>query len=133
MEHILQPQTIGQFSIAVFIAIVFLQSGIDKVISWKGNLSWLKGHFSKSPLAGVVTPMLAVITIAELVTGLMAIYGLYCLLAFKDATCIKYAVALGLVSLLMLLLGQRIAKDYEGAKTIAIYFGVLLVALLLFN
>jgi len=133
MEYFLEPQTIGQFTIAVFIAIVFLQSGIDKVIDWKGNLSWLKDHFAKSPLANIVTPMLAVVTIAEIATGLMALCGIYCIVACKDATCIKYAVSLGLLSLLMLLFGQRIAKDYEGAKTITIYFGVLLISLLLFS
>ncbi len=133
MEYFLEPLTIGQFSIAVFIAIVFLQSGIDKVIDWKGNLSWLKGHFAKSPLAGTVTPMLAVVAIAEIATGLMALCGIYCIVACKDATCIKYAIGLGLLSLLMLLFGQRIAKDYDGAKTIVVYFGVLLISLLLFN
>jgi len=133
MEYFLEPLTIGQFSIAVFIAIVFLQSGIDKVIDWKGNLSWLKGHFAKSPLAGTVTPMLAVVAIAEIATGLMALFGIYCIVACKDATCIKYAIGLGLLSLLMLLFGQRIAKDYDGAKTIVVYFGVLLISLLLFN
>jgi len=119
MEYFLEPLTIGQFSIAVFIAIVFLQSGIDKVIDWKGNLSWLKGHFAKSPLAGTVTPMLAVVAIAEIATGLMALCGIYCIVACKDATCIKYAIG--------------IAKDYDGAKTIVVYFGVLLISLLLFN
>jgi len=132
MDYLLQPLTIGQLSIGVFIAIVFLQSGIDKVIDWKGNLSWLKGHFEKSPLGGVVAPMLGIVTIAEIATGLMAVCGLFCLFACKDATCIKYAIALGLLSLLMLLFGQRIAKEYDGAKTIAIYFGVLLISLLLF-
>jgi len=133
MENLLHPLTIGHLAIALFIAIVFLQSGIDKIVDWKGNLSWLQGHFKSSPLSGVVTPMLAIVTIAEIATGLMAVCGIYCVLACKDATCVKYAVALGLLSLLMLLFGQRIAKDYDGAKTIAIYFGVLLVSLLLFD
>ena len=44
----------------LFLIITFLQSGIDKLVDWKGNLSWLKEHFSKSPLKNIV-PMLFVI------------------------------------------------------------------------
>ena len=29
-----------------FLAITFLQSGIDKISDWNGNLSFLKEHFS---------------------------------------------------------------------------------------
>ena len=35
-----------------FLAILFLQSGLDKVFDWKVNLEWLKGHFADSILAG---------------------------------------------------------------------------------
>jgi hypothetical protein len=43
-----------QIFASAFLAILFLQSGIDKVVDRRGNLEWLKGHFAKSPLAGVV-------------------------------------------------------------------------------
>jgi len=131
MEFLKDPMAIGQLSIGLFIAIVFLQSGLDKVLDWKGNLSWLKDHFKNTFFAGAVTPMLAIVTIAEIAAGAMAVCGIYCLLFCQDATCIQYAVALSLASLLMLLFGQRVAKDYDGAKTIVIYFGVMLLSLLI--
>ena len=31
-----------------FLCITFIQSALDKLINWKGNLEWLKGHFNKS-------------------------------------------------------------------------------------
>ena len=40
-----------QAFISAFLAILFLQSGIDKVVDRRGNLEWLTGHFAKSPLA----------------------------------------------------------------------------------
>ena len=43
-----------QAFVSAFLAILFLQSGIDKVVDRRGNLEWLKGHFAKSPLAGMV-------------------------------------------------------------------------------
>jgi len=47
-----------QILVAAFLAILFLQSGIDKIVDRRGNLEWLKGHFAKSALAGVVPAML---------------------------------------------------------------------------
>ena len=39
-----------RMSFAAMVAILFLQSGLDKALDWKGNLAWLTGHFAKSPL-----------------------------------------------------------------------------------
>ena len=132
MEWLKDTSVIGQFSIGCFIAIVFLQSGIDKVVDWKGNHSWLTGHFKNTFLSSLITPMLAVVTIFEVAAGVVALCGLVCLFWCQDASCIYYALIIGLLSLLMLLFGQRIAKDYDGAKTIAIYIGVLLIGLIFF-
>ena len=52
-----------QALVSAFLAILFLQSSIDKIVDRRGNLDYFKKHFAKSPLAGTVTPMLTVITI----------------------------------------------------------------------
>lgn len=104
-----------------FLIIVFLQSGIDKVKDWKGNLSWLVGHFEKSPLKNSVPLLLAIVTVAELAAGFLSLIGLVHLLFFNDSSFAFYGALVSALSLLMLLFGQRIAKDYEGAKTIVIY------------
>ena len=39
---------------ALMLGILFIQSGLDKVFDWKGNLEWLNGHFSKTFLGGFV-------------------------------------------------------------------------------
>jgi hypothetical protein len=51
---------------ALFTAILFIQSGLNKVFDWKGNLEWLTGHFSKTFVAGMVPMMLATITVLEI-------------------------------------------------------------------
>ena len=72
MPHLHTPEgatyLLQAFSSA-FLAILFLQSGIDKVVDRRGNLEWLKGHFAKSPLAGVVPLMVTVITALEIAAG----------------------------------------------------------------
>jgi uncharacterized membrane protein YphA (DoxX/SURF4 family) len=34
--------------LAAFVAAVFVQSGLDKILDWKGNSEWLSGHVHKS-------------------------------------------------------------------------------------
>lgn len=132
MDYIIDIDFIGKLAIGGFISIVFLQSGLDKIFDWKGNHEWISEHFKNSMLAKFVTPTLGVITILETGAGILALCGLVCLFWSNDGTCIFYSVIVSLAALLMLLFGQRVAKDYDGAKTIAIYFGVVLLSLLFF-
>ena len=63
--------------LAAFFAILFLQSGLDKVFNWKDNLGWLKGHFQNSILSGIVPFMLLKITVAEILAGALSLIGIY--------------------------------------------------------
>ena len=130
MEEFLSPLLVGKLAIAAFFTILFLQSGVDKILDWKGNLSWLKGHFSKTPLVGLVPLLLGIMTVAELATGILTGLGFVMLLINGSADFAIYGVMFALISFLMLFFGQRLAKDYEGAATIAIYFGVGVVSLI---
>lgn len=114
---------------ALFVAILFMQSGLDKVFDWKGNLNWLTGHFSKTFLGPFVTPMLAQITVMELLTGLLSAAGIAYFVATGSTSLIFYASVLGAASITALFFGQRIAKDYAGAAVLVPYF-ILLIALM---
>ncbi|MDT0606261.1 DoxX family protein [Croceitalea rosinachiae] len=105
----------------IFLIITFLQSGIDKIKDWKGNLSWLTGHFSKSAFKNIVAPLLGVVTVVEISAGVLSLIGVVHLLLFDDKSFAFYGGLVSCLALLMLFFGQRIAKDYEGAKTIVIY------------
>ena len=65
IERLLEPVTAAQVLVTAMLAICFLQSGVDKVLDFKGNLAWLNGHFAKTPMRGQVAPMLAVIMLLE--------------------------------------------------------------------
>lgn len=105
----------------LFLAITFLQSGLDKILDFKGNLSWLKGHFSKTLFRNTVPQLLIVLLIIETATGVLSLAGLVELYTTGAGRLALLSAILGNVALLMLLLGQRIAKDYDGARTIVIY------------
>ena len=115
----------------LFVAILFLQSGLDKVFNFKGNLDWLNGHFSKTFLASTVPMMLVTITIMEMATGVLAAAGLIYFIATGMAFVIFYAAILGAASLTALFFGQRIAQDYPGAAVLVPYFILLVIMLYL--
>jgi len=116
---------------ALFTAILFIQSGLDKVFDWKGNLGFLTEHFSKTFVAGTVPMMLATITLMEIATGFLAVGGMIYFLATGSTSFIFYAGALGASTLTALFFGQRIAKDYPGAAVLVPYFILMLVMMFL--
>jgi hypothetical protein len=118
---------------ALLVSILFIQSGLDKVFDWRGNLEWLTGHFSKTFLRGTVPPMLAAITVMELATGILSAAGIIYFLAARSTVLIFYAAALGAASIAALFFGQRVAKDYPGAAVLIPYFILLLIMMYLTN
>ncbi|MBG6063128.1 putative membrane protein YphA (DoxX/SURF4 family) [Flavobacterium sp. CG_9.1] len=108
--------------ILIFLAITFLQSGYDKLFYWKDNVDWLKGHFAKTPLKNQVPLALLNILILELISGILCVVGCIELLVNNGRIFGFYGAVFSCITLLMLLFGQRLAKDYDGARTIVIYF-----------
>jgi hypothetical protein len=120
-----------QIFASAFLGILFLQSGIDKVIDRRGNLEWLKQHFGKSPLAGIVPALVICITILEVAAGALSAVGCLLLILLKDSTVALYGAIVSAVAITALFFGQRIAKDYAGAAVLIPYFLLTLVAIYL--
>ncbi len=118
---------------ALLVSILFIQSGLDKVFDWRGNLEWLTGHFSKTFLNGTVPPMLATITLMEIATGLLSAAGIVYFLINGSTILIFYASVLGALSVVALFFGQRVAKDYAGAAVLIPYFILLIILMYLTN
>lgn len=108
--------------ILVFLAVTFLQSGYDKVTDWQGNVGWLKGHFEKTFIKNHVPHSLMVILVLEIIAGILCVAGIFQLLLNDTRMYGFYGAVFSCITLVFLLFGQRIAKDYDGARTIAIYF-----------
>ena len=113
------------------LAILFLQSGIDKIIDRRGNIEWLKGHFAKSPLAGIVPALLTTITIVEVAAGTLSAVGCVFMILSRDSTVAFYGAIVSAVAIIALFFGQRMAKDYPGAAVLIPYFLLALVAIYL--
>ena len=119
-----------QLFTSAFFAILFLQSGVDKVIDRRGNLEWLTSHFAKSPLARIVGVLLSAITLLELGAGFFSAAGCLTILFRHDSTIAFYGAILAGLALLALFFGQRMAKDYPGAAVLVPYFLVVIAAII---
>ncbi len=127
----LTPIYSSQILCLVFLAILFLQSGLDKIFNYKGNLEWLTGHFSKSPLRKLVGLMFPLITLLETAAGLACALGIYFLVVDGSAAIGLLGAQLSAVSIVALFFGQRLAQDYVGAATLTTYFIISIMTIFL--
>jgi diacylglycerol kinase len=129
--HLSKATYVMQFFASAFLAILFLQSGIDKIVDRRGNFEWLKGHFAKTPLAGIVPALLIGITILEVAAGALSALGSVLVILLKDSTIAFYGAIFSAAAITALFFGQRMAKDYAGAAVLVPYFLLTLVAIYL--
>jgi len=122
---------IMQVLVSAILAILFLQSGLDKVIDRQGNRAYLDEHFAKSPLAGTVGPMFFVVTVLEITAGALSALGCLLLLATRNATVAFFGAVIAAINLIALFFGQRVSKDYAGAAALVPYFLLALTAIYL--
>ena len=121
---------IVQSLIGFFLSIALLQSGLDKIIDRKGNLEWLSGHFSNSPLRGLVPLLLNVVTVLEIFAGSCSLIGSFVNLVNGNNMLLTAGLLAAALNFLALFFGQRIAKDYEGAAVLVNYFILNVLGLL---
>ena len=124
---------VASILILVFLSITFLQSGYDKLFYWKDNVAWLKEHFAKTQLKNHVPLALLNVLILELISGILCVVGAIELVVNSGRLFGFYGAIFSSITLLMLLFGQRLAKDYDGARTIVIYFIPAVIAVYWLN
>ena len=121
----------AEILILLFLIVTFLQSGFDKITDWKGNLDFIKGHFANSPLRNMVPLLLGTILIIEVLAGILMVIGVYQLATSGMKEIALLGLILSAITLIFLLIGQRLAKDYAGAMTLAVYFIVTVFGVVL--
>ena len=109
---------IVQVLAVLFLAILFLQSGIDKVL------------FKKEKFEPV---LFLTITVVELLSGVLNLLGVIFLLFDGNFTLALWGTILASIALIMLFFGQRMAKDYVGAQSLVSYFILTILTLITFG
>ncbi len=108
--------------VLAFLSITFLQSGFEKITDWEGTISYIKSVFENTFLKNSVPLLLIIIVVSEVIGGLLCVAGMVQIYFQDSKTLGLFGAVICAKVLLALLFGQRVAKDYAGAMTIAVYF-----------
>lgn len=108
--------------VLAFLALTFIMSAHNKIFYWNDNMAWLKPHFEKTILKNQVALATGILVVFELIAGILSLSGIVELYINGGRMFGFYGAVFSCISLLFMLFGQRLAKDYDGARTIAIYF-----------
>ncbi|SFW64583.1 hypothetical protein SAMN02927921_02954 [Sinomicrobium oceani] len=119
MQNILENS--AGILLLLLLIITFVQSSLEKITDWKGNISWLREHFSGTFMQHIIPFSVALILALEIIAGVLCIWGVFDIALYNDRACAFYGAVLCSFTLLLLLFGQRIARDYDGARGIVIY------------
>lgn len=80
-----------------------------------------------------IPPSLLLVVFMEVITVTLSLIGIYNLIQFNDKAFGYYGLVVAAITLLGLLIGQRIAKDYSGAMLITVYFILTIFGIFLFQ
>ncbi len=119
---ILLQKHITEVFILLFMIITFLLSSIEKIYDWKGNITFLNNHFKSSFLRNHISLLLSILLVLEILSTTFMIYGIINLVFFDLKNYAMIGLEISGLSLLCMLVGQRLVKDYEGASSLGIYF-----------
>jgi uncharacterized membrane protein YphA (DoxX/SURF4 family) len=119
--------------ILLFLIITYVISGYEKISDWKGNVSFIKNHFQNSPFKNKVPFLLAILLILEIIASILMIIGVYQIYTSEAKEIALIGIELSAVSIIFMLIGQRLAKDYPGAMSLGVYFLITLCGVYLLN
>ena len=128
----MEPIIINIILILSFFSIVFIQSGLDKVFNKKENLSFLYELLGKVFSKSLILVAFYSITLLEVASGFLCLIGILEIIAYGSSMLGYWGLIVGALALLILLFGQRMSQNYDGAKTITIYFILTVFGISLF-
>ncbi len=112
----------AEILILLFFIITYVVSVLEKISDWKGTVHYYSEHFKKTIFSKIIPLLLFNVVLFETITLFLLMLGLYFMVKDANLLIAKIGLELSAITLLMFLLGQRLAKDYPGAMSIAVYF-----------
>lgn len=122
---------LAQGFVGAFLAVLFLQSGLDKVFDWSGNKAYVTGYLEKTPMRRFSGFLFFIITMLEVLAGVVSAAGVLSTVLLRETGLGLFGAFLAASSIISLFMGQRLAKDYASAAAMVPYFLTTLVALVL--
>ena len=129
-DNIENARAIIKLLVPAFMAVLFLQSGLDKVFQRSDNEAYITDYFKKTFLLPYASILLTVTTILELTAGILSAVGVVALL-YGNPLWAFWGLIFSSATFLSLLFGMRIAKDFSGSVSMASYMALTVLGLLL--
>lgn len=117
MQHI--PLT--EILLLLFFCITFGFSAYEKIFDFKGQINWLTEYFKGTLMEKLVKISVIKILILEVITTGLCLAGIIQLFTRQTKDIALWGCLTGIAVLLAFLTGQRIVKDYDGARNTVIY------------
>lgn len=112
----------AEILVLIFFFITYLISVLEKVTNWSETVAYYTNHFKDTILHKMISLLLINVVIFEIAVFVLINLGLYLLVTTGETIIALIGLEISAITLLMFLLGQRLAKDYSGAMNIAVYF-----------
>ena len=112
----------AEILILLFFIFTYFLSVVEKLADWKGTIAYYSNHFEKTILHKMIPLLLLNVLIFEILTVILLTIGLYFLVTEDALIMAKIGLEISAITLLIFLVGQRLAKDYPGAMNITVYF-----------
>lgn len=129
----LQHPYLAQLLILVFLLITFVVSVIEKFSDWQGTISYISETFKNSFIRNFIKPLIAFLVFLEVLTAYFVIIGIYQLYVNQEKETALLGTTFSCITILYMLVGQRIAKDYPGATSLTVYFILSVFGVYLLN
>jgi hypothetical protein len=112
----------GPILVLSFLLVTYAVSAYEKMTDWKTTIEDYSQKYEGTLLHIIIKPLIIFILGFEIIVTAFCAMGIYDILSISDSEIANYAFALSSILCIILLLGLRMLKDYEGASRIAIYF-----------
>lgn len=112
--------------LALTLIISFSFSIQEKLIDSTSYQIWLKDHFKNTIVLPFLKPLFYFIILLEVITSLILIYGLYQLWFLNNYSGLFVGSIVSFICFVILLIGQRVAKDYQSSANLMLYILVSL-------
>jgi putative oxidoreductase len=128
-----QLYSLPQLLILFFLLVTFLISIIEKLSDWKGTIAYMSNSFKNTFIISFIKPLVVVLVFLEIFTVYFVSIGMYELYFYQEKETALLGSTFSCFSILYMLIGQRIAKDYPGATSLTVYFILSVFGVYLLN
>jgi hypothetical protein len=123
----------AQILILLYLLITYGISVIEKLADWKGTISYITENYKTTFLKNYISPLITILILFEVITVGFLIFGIFSLLKDNNSDSAFLGCTFSCITILYMLIGQRIAKDFQGATSLTIYFILSVFGLFLLN